>query len=105
VTSLRLSDELQRVLQREKFRRYLPLEAVPTFIRRIRMIVPFSEEGPVRPATEDPKDDYLIALALSNGADVLVSGDPHLLDANEAVGGAGRGVRVLTPREFLEELG
>jgi len=96
---------LQNVLQREKFRRYLPSEAVPTFVRRVGVIAPFSEEGPIRPLTQDPKDDYLVALALNNGADFLVSGDAHLLDLAEATGPEGHKVRVFTPREFLQELG
>lgn len=91
-------------MQREKFRRYLPSEAVPTFIWRVNVISPLSEEGQIRPRTQDPKDDYLVALALNNAADFLVSGDTHLLDLDEVTGPEGHKVRVLTPREFLQEL-
>jgi predicted nucleic acid-binding protein len=48
--------------------------------------------------TRDPDDDYLVALARAGGADVLVSGDPHI------TGIAGLEPPVLTPRELLEIL-
>jgi putative PIN family toxin of toxin-antitoxin system len=48
----------------------------------------------------DPDDDKFIACALAGAADFLVSGDKALL----AVSGH-RGLRVLTPRRFLGELG
>lgn len=104
VTSISLSEELLRVLQREKFRRYFPGEAARTFVRRVRMIVPFSEEGPIRRVTGDPDDDYLVALALRNKAEFLVSGDRHLLDLVEVSDEENHTVHILTAREFLTEL-
>jgi uncharacterized protein len=50
------------------------------------------------PVTRDPGDDYLVALAVRAGADVLVSGDSDLTGPKIA------GVTVLTPRAFLERL-
>jgi predicted nucleic acid-binding protein len=47
----------------------------------------------------DPDDNYLYALALAlMVSDFLASGDPHLLDLR------GGPVRVVTPREFLEQI-
>lgn len=48
--------------------------------------------------TEDPGDDYLVALAVAANAEVLVSGDSHLTELTDPP------VPVLTPREFLERL-
>ncbi len=51
-----------------------------------------------RPLSPDRGDDYLIALARTARADVIVSGDSHLtqlLDAEPPV---------LTPRQFAEQL-
>ncbi len=47
----------------------------------------------------DAKDDYLIMLAISGGADFLVTGDKDLLvlDGVEKV-------RVITPSTLMEEL-
>ena len=75
-----LLEELEVVLRRDKFRRYLDLDAVSAGIRLLM------DEGqlvddPERPPLvrcEDPKDDYLIALA-HQGKAALVSGDRHLL--------------------------
>ena len=50
------------------------------------------------PVTRDPKDDYLVRLALATRADVLVSGDRDLLEADLAT------PTVLSPRAFLEML-
>jgi predicted nucleic acid-binding protein len=48
---------------------------------------------------EDPKDDYLVALARTASADYLISGDPRLTSLGGEVG-----VQVLTPRTFYEVL-
>lgn len=48
--------------------------------------------------TVDPDDDYLVALARQSGADCVVSGDPHLRQADID------DVVVLTPAEFLGRL-
>jgi len=61
-----------------------------------------------RPATPDraealsgnPADDRILACAVENGVDVLVSGNKrHLLPL-----GSSRGVRILTPQALLAEL-
>jgi len=51
------------------------------------------------PVTRDPKDDYLVALALGADADAITSGDDDLHAATDL------GVEVLTPRELLTRLG
>ena len=63
-------------------------------------------EEAVAGVTRDPGDDYLAGVALKGKADVLVSGDRHLLELPDGriFDGMGNVVRVLTPREFLEEL-
>ncbi len=48
------------------------------------------------PITDDPDDDFLVALAEAVGADALVSGDPHLTTLQRT------GVTVLTPRRALD---
>jgi predicted nucleic acid-binding protein len=93
---------------RPKFRRYVPEDAVEVYLTRVkraaRMIVeqnPTSDTyGPYGP---DPKDDYLIDLALRSGAWVVVSGDTHLLDL-ETDPTSGVSTPIVTPHEFLEQL-
>lgn len=51
------------------------------------------------PVSADRDDDVFLDCALAGGAGVIVSGDRHLLDIN-----GWNGVRVLTPRRFVDEL-
>lgn len=81
IVSPLLLKELEGVLRREKFRRYIDLGSVEAFIDMLRMeasVAPDPEE-PAPLHSADPNDDYLIALAYSQSAH-LVSGDSHLLD-------------------------
>ena len=102
VVSPLLLAELANVLSRERLRRYGPLERARAHVRHtMRVGVHVEIEGePERVVPDDPKDDYLVALARVSGADYIVSGDPHLREA--ALGG--RAVPVLTPRQFNEIL-
>jgi len=106
VVNRQLLYELERVLLRRKFRRYVSFGEVVGYVTWLHER---AETGHI-PATElpryteDPDDDYLVALALAAGADYLVSGDQDLLDLGRISDGEGRILtRVLTPREFLEE--
>jgi putative PIN family toxin of toxin-antitoxin system len=96
IASPQLLDELEAVLQREKFRRYVDLDAVHDYIGAIRRMAAIAVdpvgEPPLR--CEDPHDDYLIALAHSQNA-TLVSGDRHLLDLSAA------GAPILAPADLL----
>jgi uncharacterized protein len=95
VVSPKLLGELEAVLRRKKFRRYLELDAVGATIRLLRsdgeLVADPSGPPPVRCA--DPGDDYLISLAHARNA-ALVSGDRHLLDL------AGK-IPVFSPSDFL----
>lgn len=107
IVSPKLLYELQEVLSRDKFRRYLSVQDVGEYVLWIEDEATAAADPEIRASaiTRDPKDDYLVALALSESADFLISGDPHLLDLKQvtALGIEGQ-VSVLTPREFLEEL-
>lgn len=91
-------EELENVLRREKFRRYVDLDIVDQYVELLRrdaeMAVDPAEPPPIR--CSDPDDDYLIALAHSHSA-ALVSGDRHLLDLTGEI-------PVFTPSEFLATL-
>lgn len=50
------------------------------------------------PVCVDPDDDKFLACALASKCKVIVSGDKHLLDVSGF-----REVRVLKPRDFLDE--
>ncbi len=81
IVSPLLLAELERVLEREKFRRYVGLDTAREYVELLRregVNAPDpGEPPPLRSA--DPDDDYLISLAHGQSA-ILVSGDRHLLD-------------------------
>jgi putative PIN family toxin of toxin-antitoxin system len=99
IASPYLLDELDGVLQREKFRRYVDLEGVEAYLDLLHRDVALAAdpEGSPPLRSADPDDDYLITLAHANDA-ALVSGDKHLLDlAHEAP--------IYSPADFLATLG
>ncbi len=109
IVSAEVLFELQEVLARPKFRQYLTeSEAIGHVLRIHDGASEVSEELPrdvVRGVTGDPDDDYLAGVAFRGRADVIVSGDRHLLDLGTIRDGLGNVLaRVLTPREFLKEL-
>jgi uncharacterized protein len=91
--------ELNDVLGRKKFERYVKEEERERFLRillREATLVEIREE--VR-ACRDPKDDKFLELAVNGKADCIVSGDEDLLSL-----GPFRGVEILTPSRFLNAL-
>jgi predicted nucleic acid-binding protein len=48
--------------------------------------------------TADPDDDKVLACAKAAKAEVIASGDPHLLDLNEH-----EGIKILTVNQLLEQ--
>jgi len=99
IVSPLLLGELEDVLAREKFRRYVDLDTVRDYIDLLRGDVVVAEDPTEEPPLHaaDPDDDYLIALAFGQKA-VLVSGDKHLLDLT---GGA----PILAPADLLRASG
>jgi putative PIN family toxin of toxin-antitoxin system len=92
--------ELEEVLLRPKFRRYLTMEQARRYVALIAGVSERRPDPAARPGlTPDPDDDYLVALAQAAGVDYLVSGDPHLTGLAEPQ------PPVLAPRAFLERLG
>lgn len=99
VTSPRLFAELGDVLRREKFRRYAAIAEVDAYLALLHQesILLDDPEPSSESLSDDPDDEYLIALAWVAHAEALVSGDSHLLRLADAI-------PVLTPRDFLESL-
>ena len=79
-------------LSEEEIERYL------VYIRSIATVVGCLPE--VRVIDEDPADNIILACAESAGADYIVSGDRHLRKLREY-----KGIRILSPAEFLEITG
>lgn len=80
ITCPKQLDELTGVLARPKILRYVGSETAQDFVtwlERVAVIVP--DPNDVAAVSPDPDDDYLIALARIGRAQVIVSGDAHLL--------------------------
>lgn len=99
VVSPRLLGELERVLRRPRFRRYVTEAEVAGYVGLLAERAVVVQDSPAPPpVTPDPGDDYLVALARAARADVLVSGDAHLTGLPDP------DPPVLTPRGFLDRL-
>lgn len=89
--------EVSRVLQRERFDRYVSMETRKRFLKALVREGRLVEVTEQIEACRDPDDDKFLELAVSGGADVIVSGDKDLTDLDPF-----RGIRILTPAAFLE---
>ena len=97
IVSERLLAELWDALQYRKLRDRVPAEDAREFVSRLRALATAAPDPPDAPRrSEDPADDYLLALAEAERA-VLVSGDRHLLDLADTL-------PVRSPRNFLDSL-
>ncbi len=99
IVSALLLAELERALTYPKLAERIEAAEATTLIdwlRREAIVVDDPNEPPTS-RSEDPGDDYLLALAEAERA-VLVSGDRHLLALTEEL-------PVLTAREFLVTVG
>jgi putative PIN family toxin of toxin-antitoxin system len=92
--------EMEEVLERSKFDRYLDRptrRAAAEQIRRdCRMFV--MDRVDAAPPCRDPRDNKFLALALVADAGAIISSDEDLLTLHPW-----RGIRVLTPTQFLAE--
>jgi uncharacterized protein len=100
VVSEALIFELDEVLTRPKFRRWISESDAAEFVAGLAAASELAMDPPdPSPVAPDAADDYLIALARTAGADYLVSGDHHLTELVDP------SPPVLTPRDFLSRLG
>jgi uncharacterized protein len=102
VASWELVEEVSAVLSRPKLARYrLASGDVLDLLRTLARTLPTVD---VDVEVRDPKDPPVVAAALAGRADAIVTGDADLLDnADLRAWLDARGVRILTPRELLEE--
>ena len=95
--------ELQGVLGREKFAKHLQARGLTAtqifegYAALTTVVVP----AIIPPAIiDDPDDDAVLACAVAAKANLVVSGDPHLLKLKHY-----EGVPIVTPAEAVERLG
>jgi putative PIN family toxin of toxin-antitoxin system len=96
--SIPILTELNEVLSRKKFDKYLPEE------KRKRFLAVLAKDAELIEITEeiaecrDPKDNKFLELAVCGRADCIISGDKDLLELNPFCG-----IAVLNPEEFLKK--
>lgn len=100
VTSAHLLEEFSDVISRRHIARKYPkaaeeAEALLDFLRAFAVLA----SGIPEPETISPDrdDDFVLACALEEKADCIVSGDPHLLNLKIY-----KGISILTPKQFIE---
>ncbi len=97
IVSHLLISELERVLQRPKFSREISGAEITGLLDALtESAIMFPDPPPVPGLTDDPDDDYLVALARTADADCIVSGDAHLTELENPR------PPVMTPRVFCE---
>lgn len=95
--SVAVIDELNDVLRREKFNKYL------TERERLRFLSLLVHEGDLIQVSQtisacrDPKDDKFLELAVNGQADAIISGDQDLLVLNPF-----QKIIIVDPRHFLQ---
>jgi uncharacterized protein len=95
--SLDLLEELNDVLGREKFNRYLTSEEREEFLETLIERAVLIEITENVQECRDPKDDKVLELALNGEAQYIISGDKDLLVLHPF-----RNVSVITVDEFLK---
>lgn len=93
-----LQEEVLTVARREKFRKWFTIEKVEALQKFIEEEMTMVEIGEIPSSCRDPKDDYLLELAVQSKAIYLVSGDDDLLSIGEI-----EGCRIMTVSQFEKE--
>jgi uncharacterized protein len=94
-------EEFRRVTRYPRVRRYIEPAAAGTMHNELRRLAVLVTDLPAIDASQDPADNFLLAVAQAGDADSLVTGDKHDL---LSMGTSGR-TRIITARQLLESLG
>lgn len=99
MVSAPILDEYRRVLAYDRLRKLHRLsdEDIQNLVTGIQQVAVFVEvQGILRVVPDDPDDDRFVECAVEGRADVIVSGNDHLLRLK-----AYQGIQILTPAAFL----
>ncbi|NEP38281.1 MAG: putative toxin-antitoxin system toxin component, PIN family [Okeania sp. SIO2G4] len=89
--------ELQEVLTRSKFDKYIPLDIRSQFLAKIKLESEQILVSEIVNKCRDPKDDKFLDVAVNGQATHIITGDKDLLELNPF-----QGIPILTPKQFLE---
>lgn len=88
--------ELQQVLTRQKFDRYISVAQRQIFLTGLTQHLRLAEVTRLVTECTDPNDDKFLALALAVNAELILASDPHLTQMHPW-----RGIPILPPAAFL----
>jgi hypothetical protein len=93
-----LRREVENVLSRPKFDRYLTQTERQLFLMGLLTQAEFVDTQETISVCRDPKDNMLLELAISGEAKIIVSGDRDLLVLNQF-----NDIAILTVKQFLDQ--
>lgn len=94
-----LLDEIRLVTARPKFAPYFNSADIEDFLKFLKVNSTFFKVDRIPRRCRDPKDDFLLELAVVADADILLSGDSDLTDMKR-IGNC----RIMTATEFLQTI-
>ena len=97
--SLTTLEEIDEVMSREKFERYVTAEEREEFLEALIGRARFVEPAEQIKVCRDPQDDKFLELAVSGGAYYIISGDDDLLALSPF-----REIEILSVDDFLKRL-
>jgi uncharacterized protein len=89
--------ELQEILNRSKFDKYISLNIRTQFLAKLKLESEAVEIVQIIKECRDPKDDKLLEVAINGHATHIITGDKDLLALHPF-----RGVDIITATQFLE---
>lgn len=98
--SLPLLRELYRILQYPKFDRYASPTQRAQFVNSLTVVGTLTTVTVHLQVVRDPNDNFVLELAVSGGASVIISGDHDLLTL-----GVYDSIPIRTPAQFLQDHG
>jgi len=91
-------EEVETVLEYEKIQRLVNPWEKAVLLEKLKLQATFVKVKTKLDVLSDPKDNKYLECAVDGWADIIVSGDKHLLGLKEY-----RGINILTPREFVHD--
>jgi uncharacterized protein len=98
LVSLDTLQELQSVLKRKKFDKYVTVEERDVFVTLLTTTTTLVEIDERIQASQDRKDDKFLEVAVNGVASYIVTGDPDLLVLHPF-----RSIAIVTPAAFLSD--
>jgi len=101
LTSEEQLEEFRRVTRYPRLKPFIEPAAAGAMHNELRRLAVLVVKLPVVDASQDPGDNFLLAMAQAGEADVLVTGDKHDLLSLKVF----QRTRIITARQFLTQLG